>query len=180
MGKFHGRDEADHAHRHAHAHGEFVLQFRRRGYAEEPAALAGYVEGFVDGLLHVAAGFGQDFAHLAGHVARVFFFRSWTRRCLREAGFRRAWEREPGARCGRPVLAASTARLTSSAPEDGNSPTMSEWSAGFRLRHGFAAGGRKPLAADQIVIDGMGHRSLVRDKGQGPWRARKASPGAPE
>ena len=35
-----------------------------------PAALTRHVEGHVDGFLHVAAGFLQHFAHLAGHVPR--------------------------------------------------------------------------------------------------------------
>ncbi len=50
------------------------MQFGGGGDAEEAAALAGDVEGFVDGFLHVAAGFGQDFAHFAGHVVGVFLF----------------------------------------------------------------------------------------------------------
>ena len=35
--------------------------------AEHPAALAGHEEGDVDALLDVAAGLGEDLAHLAGH-----------------------------------------------------------------------------------------------------------------
>ena len=65
------RDEADDADGHADAHGELVLQLGGRGLAEEAAAFAGDVKGFVDGFLHVAAGFGEDLAHFAGHVAGV-------------------------------------------------------------------------------------------------------------
>ena len=39
----------------------------RDGVAEEPAALAGHQVGDVDAFLDVAAGLGQDLAHLAGH-----------------------------------------------------------------------------------------------------------------
>ena len=68
------RDEADDAYGHADAHGELVLQLGGRGLAEEAAAFAGDVEGLIDGFLHVAAGFGQHFAHFAGHVAGVLLF----------------------------------------------------------------------------------------------------------
>ena len=37
------------------------------GVAEHPAALAGHQEGDVDAFLDVAAGLGEDLAHLAGH-----------------------------------------------------------------------------------------------------------------
>ncbi len=62
------RDHPHHAQGHADAHGELVLQFARSGFAEEAAPLAGDVKSLVNGLLHVAPGFGQHFAHLAGHV----------------------------------------------------------------------------------------------------------------
>ena len=42
--------------------------------AKKPAAFACNVKGLVNGLLHVAAGFHQHFAHFAGHVARKLFF----------------------------------------------------------------------------------------------------------
>ena len=57
----------------AHRHGELVGQLRRRGRAEQAAAFAGKVVGGVDGFLRVAARFFQDLAHLARHVAGVFF-----------------------------------------------------------------------------------------------------------
>ena len=72
-GEVPGRDHAADADRHADGHGEFVLQLGGGGLAEETAALAGHVEGGVDGFLHVAAGLGQDLAHFAGHVAGVLF-----------------------------------------------------------------------------------------------------------
>ena len=40
----------------------------------QAAAFACSVVGAVDRFLHIAAGLLQDFAHLARHVARVFFF----------------------------------------------------------------------------------------------------------
>ena len=57
-----------------HAHGEFVGQFRRRGLTKEPAAFAGHVVGHVDGFLHVAARFFEDFTHFAGHVLGKILF----------------------------------------------------------------------------------------------------------
>ena len=68
-----GRDQSRDADRRAHGHGEFVGQLGRSGLAEQAAAFAGHEVGHVDGFLHVAARFGEDFAHLAGHVAREFF-----------------------------------------------------------------------------------------------------------
>ena len=55
-------------------HGELAAQLGGSGLAEEAAAFAGHVVGGVDGLLHVAAGFGEDLAHLAGHLAGVLLF----------------------------------------------------------------------------------------------------------
>ena len=49
-------------------------------------------------------------------------------------------------------LAAATARSTSSAWEEGNAPTTSEWSAGFRFRMVLPLAAGQPLAANQIVI----------------------------
>ena len=40
------------------------------GLAELPPAFASHQVSHVDGFLHVAARFGEDFAHLARHVAR--------------------------------------------------------------------------------------------------------------
>jgi len=68
------RDQADNAYGHANAHGELVLEFRGRGLAKETAAFSGNVKRFVNGFLHVAAGFGEHLAHLARHVAGVLFF----------------------------------------------------------------------------------------------------------
>ena len=68
------RDHAADADGLAHGHGELVRHLRRHGGAEQPAAFAGVVVGGVDGFLHVAAGLGQNLAHLAGHFASVLFF----------------------------------------------------------------------------------------------------------
>ncbi len=40
---------------------------------EQASPFPGHVVGHVDGFLHIAAGFGQDFAHFAGHVFREIF-----------------------------------------------------------------------------------------------------------
>ena len=52
------------------AHSPFVGELRRNHVAELTAALAGDVVGHVDALLDVAAGLGDDLAHLARHLAR--------------------------------------------------------------------------------------------------------------
>ena len=67
------RDHAADADGSPHRHGELVGQLGRRGRPEHAAAFAGKVVAGVDGFLRVAAGFLEDLAHLAGHVAGVFF-----------------------------------------------------------------------------------------------------------
>ena len=72
------------------------LDFSSEGVvlAEEAAAFAGHVVGGVDGLLHVATGFGEDFAHLAGHVAGVLLLALGEDLAGLCRGFRRVWGRE--------------------------------------------------------------------------------------
>jgi len=68
-----GRDHAADADGLAHGHGKLVGHFRRDRGAEEASAFASVVVGGVDGFLHVAAGFGEDLAHLAGHFLGIVF-----------------------------------------------------------------------------------------------------------
>ena len=49
------------------------MQLAGGGLAKQPTALSGHIKGFVDSLLDVTAGFGEDLAHLAGHIAGKFF-----------------------------------------------------------------------------------------------------------
>ena len=72
-GEVPGRDHGADAQRLADGHGELVGQLRGDGRPEQAAAFAGSVVAAVDGFLHVAAGLLDDLAHLAGHVAGVFF-----------------------------------------------------------------------------------------------------------
>ena len=73
MGKFHGVIMPQTPMGCPHRHGELVGQLRRRGRPEQAAAFAGNVVGGVDGFLRVAASLFENLAHLAGHVAGVFF-----------------------------------------------------------------------------------------------------------
>ena len=68
------RDQSRDADWRAHAHCKFVGQLGRSGLAELAAAFAGHQVGHVDGFLHVAARFGEHFAHFARHVDREIFF----------------------------------------------------------------------------------------------------------
>ena len=72
-GEVPGRDHAANADRLTDGHRELVGQFRRSSGTEEAPALASHVISSVDGFLHVAASFFEHLAHLAGHVAGVFF-----------------------------------------------------------------------------------------------------------
>ena len=74
IGKFHGVIMRADAQGLAHGHGKFVGQFGRRGRTKQPASFARHVISGVHRFLNVAAGFLQDFAHFAGHVAGVVFF----------------------------------------------------------------------------------------------------------
>ena len=129
------RDEADDADGHADAHGEFVLAARWAwSDAEEPPALAGHVKRFVDGLLHVAAGFGQHLAHFAGHVAGVLLLAFWSEDAGAEQDLS-ALGRGNQAPGGEGLLCGGDGqRQRLQRREEGNAPTTSEWSAGFRLR----------------------------------------------
>ena len=65
-----GRDDAGHAQRLADAHRPLVGQLGRDRVAGHPATLARHQVGDVDAFLDIAAGLGQDLAHLAGHRPR--------------------------------------------------------------------------------------------------------------
>ncbi len=64
-----GRDRGHDTERCAHRHRPLVRELGRHDVTELPAALAGGVVGHVDALLDVAAGLGEDLAHLGRHRA---------------------------------------------------------------------------------------------------------------
>src|SRR5438445_4791681 len=68
------RNHSVDAERLANSHSKFVGKFRRSSGTEHAAAFAGHVVGGVDGFLHVATSFFKNLAHLASHVAGIFFF----------------------------------------------------------------------------------------------------------
>src|SRR5580658_558987 len=152
------RDEADHADGHADGHGELVWQLAGGGDAEEAAAFSGDVEGFVDGFLDVAAGFGEDLAHFVRHLARVFLFVldkdvAGTHENLRTLG---RGDETPGGegffRGGDgavDVFCSGGRKLADDVGVVG----------GVEVKDGLAAGGRQPLAADEVVVGGVGHSS---------------------
>ena len=73
-GKFHGVISAHTPTGSRTDMANLLRQFRGRGFTEETPALAGHVESAVDTFLHVAAGFFEYLAHLAGFDARQLFF----------------------------------------------------------------------------------------------------------
>jgi len=66
-GEIPGGDDPGDPDRLTDAHRPLVGQLARDRVAEHPATLAGHQEGDVDALLDVAAGLGDDLAHLASH-----------------------------------------------------------------------------------------------------------------
>ncbi len=150
------RDEADDAYGHADAHGELVLQLGRRGLAEETAAFAGDVKRFVDGFLHVAAGFGQHLAHFAGHVAGVLLFALLQQDAGAEQDFGAlgCGNEAPG---GKGFLCSGhgAVHIFSVGGREGADDVGVV--GGVQVEDCFAARGRHPFAADQIVVCGVGH-----------------------
>jgi len=61
-------DRGNHPHRMPHAHRPFVRELRGNDIAELAAPLARDVVSHIDALLDIAAGFGEDLAHLASHL----------------------------------------------------------------------------------------------------------------
>ena len=160
-------DEADHADGHADAHGELVLQLAGGGDAEEAAAFAGYVEGFVNGLLHVAAGFSEHLAHFAGHVARVFFLvLDEIVACMeKDLG---AFGRGNEAPRGKGFFGGGNGQVHILGVRGGEGADDVGVVCGVEVQGGLAACGREPLAANQILVCGVGHRGLKRVLMPGP------------
>ena len=156
-GKIPRGDHAHHAYRHADAHGELVLQLAGRGFAEQAAAFAGDVEGLIDGLLHIAAGLGQHFAHLPGHVARVFFLflEQDVARAKQDFGTLGSRNQPPGSKCffgggygqGH-VFCVRRGELADDVGVVGR----------VHVGESLAAAGREPFAADQIAVFVVGHK----------------------
>ena len=129
------------------------------GDAEEAPALAGHVEGLVDGFLHVAAGFGQHLAHFAGHVARVFFLvlDEDVAGAKEDLGALGRGNEPPG---GEGLLCGGDGQGHVFGVGGRKRANDVGVVGGVEVEDGFAARGREPLAADQVVVGGIGHRSL--------------------
>ncbi len=133
---------------------------RGGGDAEEPTALASHVERLVDGFLNVAAGFGQHFAHLAGHFSRVFFLvlDEDIAGAEKDLGSLGRGDEPPG---GEGVLCGGYSLGDVLGMRGGERANNVGVVSGVEVEDGFAARGREPLAADQVVVDGIGHEDLV-------------------
>jgi hypothetical protein len=119
------------------------------GFAEEAAAFAGDVEGFVDGFLHVAAGFGQHLAHFAGHVAGVLLFALLEENGRRGPGSRRAWARGRDARW-QGFFGGGNGEVDVFGGGSGELADDVGVVGGIEIQEGFAAACREPFAADQV------------------------------
>ena len=97
------RDHCADANGLADAHGKLIGQLRGSCLAEQPPPFARHVIRHINGFLHVAARFRQDFAHLAGHVLGVFFFALHKQVRPHETEFPRASGPEPAAIFCKPV-----------------------------------------------------------------------------
>ena len=102
-------------------------------------------------------------------MSRAYFSLFWTRMCRREAEFRPAWAREPAARWRRPVWPRQRLRPRLQRARTGNAPMTSEWSAGLRFSMVLPLAAGDPLAADEVLVGGISHKSLektgIRDQG---------------
>ena len=158
MGKFHGvmRPTTPTGMRTLMAN--LFWQLGGGGLAEETPALAGHVKGFVDGFLHVAAGFGEHLAHLAGHVAGVFFLASGggCAGANQDLGPLGRGNQPPG---GEGLFGGGDGRGHVFGVGGGEGADHVGVVGGIQVEDGLAARGRQPLAADQIVVGGIGHGS---------------------
>jgi hypothetical protein len=150
---------------------------RRRGLAKQPPSLARRIKGFVNCLLHVAAGLHQHFAHLAGHIAGILLLALLQQQAcadqnLGPLGRRNQPPRGKGLFCGGHgqlhVVGVGRRKCAHHIGVAGR----------VQVQDGFAAQGRLPLAADQIVKRGKGHENLQNsgntgNRGQGQWRTRR-------
>ena len=126
--------------------------------AKEPAAFAGHVKGLVDGFLHVAAGFGQHLAHFAGHVAGVLFLALLQQDAgaQQDLGPLGRGNEAPG---GKGLLRRGDGQVHVFGVRGGKRADDVGVVGGIQVQDGLAARGRQPLAADQIVVGGIGHES---------------------
>ena len=158
-GEVPGGDHAADADRHADGHGELGFQFRWGGLAEEAAAFAGHVVGGVDGLLHVATGFGEDLAHLAGHVAGVLLL------TLGEE-FSGLVEDFGALGRGRETPALPGLGGGGDGVVDVGGGGGLEFAddvvgvGGIDVEEGLAGAGGNPLTADEVFVELVGHRVL--------------------
>ena len=151
-----GGDQAADADRLADRHRELVAQLGRRRLAVEAAALAGHELRHVDGFLDVAAGLGDDLAHLARHVAGIAILAlgeqlrgaqqdvgPLRRRHLAPAGIGLGGRRHRAIDVGRRRLGEAADQV-----------------AGVRraaVLEGRARGGRHPLAIDEVGVSLYAH-----------------------
>ena len=126
---------------------------------EETAALAGYIEGFIDGFLHIAASLGQYLAHFAGHIAGVFFLALLEEDTGADENFRTLGCRDQTPR-SEGFLGRSHGQGHVFGVRGGEGSHHVGVVGWVQIEDGFAACGRQPLAADEIVECGIGHESL--------------------
>ena len=139
------RDQPANADRLADGEAELVGQLRGGRVAVEPSAFAGGQFGHVDGLLHVAAAFGDRLAGLAGDPARRSAVSAGP-------GFRRrggGWPRGPAAEC-------AARRCMPVPPLPRRDPVRRPASRALgrpprAYRPGFATRSPRPLPANTIV-----------------------------
>ena len=146
-----GRDDPGDPDRLADAHRPLVRQLARDRVAEHPAALAGHQEGDVDALLDVAAGLGDDLAHLAAHRLRQPLLVLGHQRAEAIQDLAALRGRRPAATSARRVSAALIAIATSAACPAWKRPTTSRVSAGLRLSNVSPVTRVAPLAGDEVA-----------------------------
>ena len=155
-GEVPGGDHAADADRQTDAHGEFVAQLGRSGDAEEAAAFAGHVEGSVDGFLDVAAGFGEHFAHLAGHVLGVLLLtlEEDLAGTVEDFGAFGGGSQPPGFEGLSGGGNGSVDVLGGGGLELANDVVVA---GGVDIEEGFAGAGGDPLAADEVLVGFVRH-----------------------
>jgi hypothetical protein len=162
-----GGDQPAQADRLADRHRELVAQLGRRRLAVEAAALAGHQLRHVDGFLHVAAGFGDDLAHLPRHVARkpVLALGEQLRRPEQDVGPLRGRHLTPGrvglrGRGDGPIHIGRAGR--------GEAPDQIAGVRRAAILERFTRGGRDPFAIDEVGVSLYAHGLQFYVPGQCP------------
>ena len=166
-----GGDQPAQADRLADRHRELVAQLGRRRLAVEAAALAGHQLRHVDGFLHVAAGLGDDLAHLARHVARepVLALGEQLRRPEQDVGPLRGRHLPPRGvglrRRGDGPIDVGRARRGEAADQVAGVGRAA-------ILERLARGGRDPLAIDEVGVSLYAHGLQFYVPGQAPVDCR--------